>query len=97
MNQLTIILATILVLALSVTSSFAGLIEPRCAPHEVYDACGSACPEHCPSPNPQTGKLETKARYCNKVCVRGCFCSGSLVRDLKRGNTCVEKSTCTLP
>ena len=71
---------------------------PTCQLNEVFEECGTMCPEHCPVLNAKTGALETGANQpCVRMCKRGCACAPGFVRDLKRGGQCVEKFACQPP
>jgi len=53
--------------------------------HEVYNACGTACPLTCDNYNTPPA--------CTEQCVPGCYCEDGYFRNSK-GN-CVTKSECT--
>ncbi|XP_045463874.1 chymotrypsin inhibitor Ani s 6-like [Harmonia axyridis] len=55
--------------------------EPSCPPNEIYNACGSACPSTCQKPKPSV---------CIALCVPGCYCKPTFIRDEKSGK-CTSK------
>ena len=88
------IFASALVLAVAVAVSGAPA-DQKCGPREVFQSCGTACPEHCPVFNTKTGEIDIGSnRPCTLNCVPGCYCAPGLVRDLKRNGECVEKAAC---
>jgi len=62
------------------------LLAQMCGLNEVYNDCGTACPDTCGT---ELEKSSGKLRYCNRMCVAGCFCADGYVRDAKRNNQCV--------
>ncbi|KAM4600962.1 IgGFc-binding protein-like [Polymixia lowei] len=58
-----------------------GMIDASCPPNSHYKTCGSSCPPSC----------ESILAYCNKKCVRGCFCDPGF---LKSPEGCVRPEQC---
>lgn len=63
---------------------------PECGPNELYNECGSACPETCDTFN---GLVENRA--CILLCVPGCFCKDGFVRS--KDGQCIPPSECPKP
>ncbi|XP_063962432.1 zonadhesin-like isoform X2 [Lytechinus pictus] len=55
----------------------------ECQANEVYDQCGTACPETC----------DDKPLFCTEQCVIGCFCEDGFVRELV-GGPCISRTEC---
>nr|XP_054765345.1 zonadhesin-like [Lytechinus pictus] len=51
--------------------------------NEVYDQCGTACPETC----------DDKPLFCTEQCVIGCFCEDGFVRE-SVGGPCISRTEC---
>ncbi|CAG2172717.1 unnamed protein product [Oppiella nova] len=63
------------------------MVTQDCGPNEVYNSCGTACPDTCETVVKGNKGLMT----CTMQCVSGCFCRDGLVRD---GSQCVSAETC---
>ncbi|XP_039439707.1 zonadhesin-like [Culex pipiens pallens] len=63
---------------------------PECGPNELYNECGTACPETCDTFN---GLVENRA--CILLCVPGCFCKDGFVRN--KDGQCIPPSECPNP
>ncbi|XP_054156992.1 mucin-6-like [Oppia nitens] len=78
----------IVLFAIIFCSAICGRAQERdCLANEVYNSCGSACPETCESvrnPNSAT-------QACTMNCVAGCFCRDGYVKD---NNQCVPRQNC---
>ncbi|KAH9389369.1 hypothetical protein TYRP_023355 [Tyrophagus putrescentiae] len=98
MNKFILSAALLLAFA-SVFALAAPSADPeQCGEHQVFSTCGTACPEHCPTKNAKTGQLENGLNVpCVHICKIGCACQHGFVRDLKRGNACVERALCSAP
>ena len=77
-------------------------IRTSCGPNEVFEECGTACPDLCPYFDPETGELvvsdSSKPKMCTKQCVVGCACRCGFLRDPKQsGSPCVHREQCLDP
>ncbi|CAG2123192.1 unnamed protein product, partial [Medioppia subpectinata] len=59
-----------------------------CGPNEVYNSCGSSCPDTCES----VLKGNKYQQTCTMQCVSGCFCRDGLVKD--GSGKCVSTDVC---
>lgn len=68
--------------------------DQDCGENEVYNSCGTACPEKCPYID-ENGEVIEGLQPCVLMCSSGCFCKEGLIRDMQLGGECVEPDQCT--
>lgn len=60
-------------------------LEKKCPkPNEIWNTCGTSCPEYCGEPKPQ---------ICIEMCVAGCECRKGFVKERTTGK-CISRRRC---
>ncbi|KAG5679448.1 hypothetical protein PVAND_009013 [Polypedilum vanderplanki] len=74
----------ILILCLFMTATLGFSTSKRACTkkNEIYNTCGTACPETC----------EYKPTICTMQCIEGCFCKRNYIRN--NNGECILKKDC---
>ncbi|XP_071052619.1 serine protease inhibitor swm-1-like [Onthophagus taurus] len=75
---------TILFVLIVVSIACGAKICPR---HQVYNACGTSCPEYC--------NWDPSNMPCTLECVQDCFCQKGFVLEAVDSNKCIPKGRCS--